>query len=140
MDTLRAFAMGQATMGREAMVFDWDKAARRIVESGAMDAEAGLRADWEWTGGIIFANGEPTTAHYTYLSSTWAVPELQLDGVREPCFRMESQSPGWNSATKWPESALAVLRGEPCPVAALPPAYGIPDADFEEVQTERTSK
>lgn len=103
------------------MVFDWDEAARRIVASGDTVASAGLRADWEFTGGDIFADGKPYLDSYTYLASTWATPEIEIDGVRSACFRMMSDSPGWDEHTKWPESALAILRGdasESAPAAA----------------------
>ena len=46
---------------------------------------------------------------YTYLSSTWAVPELDMDGEIVDCYRMEHEVPGWNSNTKWPQSALDIL-------------------------------
>lgn len=72
MNTLEAFAMGEAHRGRELMVFDWNEAARRIKASGCSEASAGLRDDWEWTGGLIFSDGEPCTTEYTYLASTWA--------------------------------------------------------------------
>ena len=52
------------------------------------------------------------TDTYTYLSSTWAVPELKCDDKVYPCFCMESEKPEWDHATKWPESAIAILRGE----------------------------
>jgi hypothetical protein len=111
MDTLRAFAMGQANKDKGVMVFDWDKAARRIRETNAHTACAGLRDDWEWTGGTIYASREPID-EYTYLASTWAVPELELDGKIEECYRMQSEVPDWGPDTKWPESALKILRGE----------------------------
>ena len=111
MDTLRAFAMGQANKDKEQMVFDWDKAARLIKDHGAKNASAGLRSDWEWTGGSILTEGEPDMEAYTYLSSTWAVPEIEIDGVLYDCYRMASEVPDWDEKTKWPESALAILRG-----------------------------
>ena len=46
---------------------------------------------------------------YTYLASTWAVPELDMDGDIVECFRMEHEVPGWDSKTKWPKSALNIL-------------------------------
>lgn len=112
MDTIRAFAMGQANRDREMMVFDWDRAARRIRETGAREASAGLRDDWEYTGGGIFQDGKPDFESYTFLASTWAVPEIDLDGIVEECYRMESEVPGWGAGTKWPDSALALLEGE----------------------------
>lgn len=104
--------MGQANRGKPLMVFDWDKAARMIKEIGAKYASAGLSGDWEWTGGSILSGGEPDMESYTYLSSTWAIPELYIDGDYYECYRMEDEVPGWDSDTKWPESALQILRDE----------------------------
>lgn len=112
MDSLKAFAIGRATRGKEPMVFDWDKAARIIRERGAQSASAGLRDDWEWTGGVILSGGKPYTEDYTYLASTWAVPELEVDGKIIDCYRMKSEVPEWDCATKWPASALAILNAE----------------------------
>ena len=108
MDTFSAFAMGQANQGRELMVFDWDKAATLIKERGAQKASAGLSGDWEYTGGCIWDNGKPAD-DYTYLSSTWATPEIEIDGEIIECFRMQSEVPDWGSDTKWPQSAKNIL-------------------------------
>lgn len=109
MDSISAFAMGDANRGREEMVFDLDKAARLIVERNATHASAGLRSDWDWTGGDIFRDGQIVTDDYTYLASTWATPEIDIDGDVIDCFRMESETPGWNSGTKWPASAREIV-------------------------------
>ena len=109
MNTLKAFAMGDANRGKEMMVFDWDKAAKRIAAVRPESASAGLRDDWEWTGGRIYLNGKPVRSEYTFLASTWATPELEMDGKVEPCYRMESKVPNWDSGTKWPNSALKIL-------------------------------
>lgn len=47
MDTMRAFAMGEANRGNEMMVFDWEKAARLIAERKPGIAGAGLEFDWD---------------------------------------------------------------------------------------------
>jgi len=112
MNTMEAFAMGEAHRGCELMVFDWNEAARRIKASGCSDAYAGLRGDWEYTGGTIFLDGKPYFKGYTYLASTWAVPELEIDGKIEPCYKMQSETPGWGSDTKWPQTALMILNME----------------------------
>jgi hypothetical protein len=104
-----AFAMGEANREKEMMVFDWDEAAKRIKKSGCKTASAGLRAYWVYTGGTIFEDEKPVFDQYTYLSSTWAVPELNLDGEIVPCYKMESELPGFNAITKWPKSALKIL-------------------------------
>lgn len=108
MGTSSAFARGMANRGREMKVFDWDKAARLIKESGCKEASAGLSQDWEYTGGCIFKDGKPDLDSYTYLASTWATPELELDDEIVDCYIMESQTT-WNESTKWPESALKIL-------------------------------
>lgn len=110
MDTLSAFVNGAANLGKESMVFDWDKAARLIAERKPNVASAGLQSDWEWTGGQIYSDGQPTTDDYTYLASTWATPEIDIDGEVFDCFKMESETDGWGSDTKWPASALAILK------------------------------
>ncbi len=109
MDTLKAFAMGDANRGKELMVFDWDKAAKRIAKVRPEIASAGLRGDWEWTGGVIYRDENPVRDECTYLASTWATPELEMDGDVEPCYRMQSEVPHWGSDTKWPDSALKIL-------------------------------
>lgn len=110
MDTLSAFAMRQANRGRECKVFDWDKAARLIAESGARHAEAGLSEDWWWTGGDILADGLPVSERVcVYLASTWATPVLVLDGDEVECWRMQSETPDWDADTWWPDSAKALL-------------------------------
>jgi hypothetical protein len=113
MDTMMAFVMGEANRSKEQMVFDWDKAISMIVENGMKNAAAGLRGDWNWTGGCIFRDGKPVDKDdtYTYLASTWAVPEIDIEGVGVfECYRMQSEVPDWDSDTYWPESAIEVLR------------------------------
>ena len=115
MDTLAAFARGQAAKGNPVKVFDWDEAATRIKAAGAQTASAGLEGDWEWTGGEILRDGRPVPAEdtYVYLASTWAIPELAIDDeLPSPCWKFEADTDGWDSGTYWPDSALAILRGE----------------------------
>lgn len=108
---MKAFMIGEANRGKEMMVFDWLKAAQLIVERKPSEARAGLQSDWEWTGGSIFADGKiiPKDETYTFLASTWATPELELDGEVMDCFRMESEVPGWDAYTYWPDEAMAIL-------------------------------
>lgn len=110
MDTMKVFARGEASKDNKVMVFDWDKAARLIRKHKPRVAEAGLQADWEGTGGVIFENGKPVTDSYTYLASAWAAPQIELDGEAQDCFVMRSKTK-WDSGTKWPKSALALLEG-----------------------------
>jgi hypothetical protein len=112
MDSLEAFALGQANRDKELMVFDWEKAAKLIKQKGEKNASAGLRNDWEWTGGMIFTNGKPDMDDYTYLASTWAIPELEINGEIFECYKMQSDRPGWDSDTKWPKTALRILGKE----------------------------
>lgn len=113
MNSIAAFAMGQANRGNELKVFDWDKAAKLIKESKTDYASAGLDEDWEWTGGVIYEDNEPVMDAYTYLSSTWATPKLYINGDFIDCYKMAHEVPNWNAETKWPESALKILnKGE----------------------------
>ena len=111
MDTLSAFAMGEANRGRPLMVFDWNKAAELIKERGAKTASGGLSGDWEYTGGRILEDGMPVPVEdtYTYLASTWATPELEIDGEIIECYQMEDEVPDWGAKTYWPQSALDIL-------------------------------
>lgn len=111
MDTMTALLMGEMNRHKEQMVFDWDKAARLIAEKKPKLASAGLRGDWEYTGDDIYAAGEPIKNCHTFLASTWAVPELSLDGWIIECYRMQHEVPKWNAVTSWPDSALAILDG-----------------------------
>jgi hypothetical protein len=104
----------EANKDNELMVFDWDKAATIIKDTSSQTASAGLRDCWEPTGGEIFKNGKPVPHDEThvYLASIWAVPELKLEnGDIVPCFKMQPNTPGWDSYTYWPESALQILNG-----------------------------
>ncbi|OPY81414.1 MAG: hypothetical protein A4E65_01155 [Syntrophorhabdus sp. PtaU1.Bin153] len=114
MDSISAFIRGAVNSHKELMVFDWEKAAQIIKEKGARYASAGLREDWEWTGGEIFRDGKPLNREdtYTFLASTWAVPELEVQGEIIPCYRMQSETPGWNAETFWPTEALAIVEAE----------------------------
>lgn len=114
MNSLLAFAMAEQARaaGAELMVFDWDKAAQIIRDTSAKHAYAGLRDDWEYTGDTIYEDGQPVKNCDTYLASVWAVPELEVNGEVIPCYRMESAAPGWGAKTKWPASALAILRAD----------------------------
>lgn len=109
MDTMSAFAMGEANRGKELKVFDWNKAAEIIKEKGCKNAAAGLSGDWEWTGGSILQGGKIPEDSYTYLASTWATPELEIDGEIIDCYKMQSETDGWDSDTFWPDSAKKIL-------------------------------
>lgn len=109
MNSVLAFMLGEATRQKPLMVFDWNKAATLIKERKPSVACAGLSNDWEWTGGTIFENGKPNLESYTYLASTWARPELELDGESFACWVYQTESPEWDSGTKWPQSALDIL-------------------------------
>ena len=117
MDTMSAFLRGQsaAACGAKHKVFDWDKAARLIKEKNPRVASAGLSGDWEYTGGVIYTKEESIDAkEYTYLSSNWAIPELELDGITIDCYVSDTEEDNpnkWNDNTSWPQSALDILKG-----------------------------
>jgi hypothetical protein len=111
MDTIQAFAMGEAHRYDPMRVFDWDKAAETIKKLRPSVAAAGLQGDWEYTGGEIFRDGKINRKSYTYLASTWAIPELCIDGVFIECWRWMDETK-WNEYTKWPKSAVKILEME----------------------------
>lgn len=118
MDSMSAYLIGQKNRDKELMVFDWHKAANIAKHNKNATISAGLANDWKWTGGLIFDNGEPVPSDdtYVYLASTWATPEIEVNGNREDCYIMESDSDGWDSDTYWPDSALNILATkEPIP-------------------------
>ena len=100
--------------GKKRRVFDWDKAARLIRDRQPSVAEAGLAEDWNNTGGVIYEQGRPLGhgESYTYLSSFWATPLLVMDGDEAPCFTDDDDDDSDHSGDRWPESALAILRGD----------------------------
>lgn len=111
MDSLQAFARGEAARasGSAMRVFDWDKAARILKERSPTTAEAGLSGDLEWTGGTIWEGCKPTTESYTFLASCWATPILIIDDEEIECWTY-MEGTGWDADTKWPESALAIVK------------------------------
>lgn len=107
MDTLIAFARGEAARAAGAKkVFDWNKVAEYIRDNKPVCVVSGLASDMEWTSGCIWKDGKPV-CEYTYLSSCWATPIFDADCHSQACFTDESS--GWDNATSWPESALAIL-------------------------------
>lgn len=104
-----------ANQDKSLMVFDWDKAARRIKEKNTKCASAGLSEDWCHTGGCIWDDGiVPEEDTYVYLASTWATPELDLgEECNEACFIMEKDVPNdWGKdfpKIYWPKSARKII-------------------------------
>lgn len=122
MDSMSAFAMGQANRGKPLKVFDWNKAATLIKKYGATNARAGLERDWGYTGGTILTDGKPVIDDYTYLASTWATPQIEINDEEIDCYIMEDKVPEeWfesikgrdknHAHIKWPKSALDILKG-----------------------------
>jgi len=107
---LRKAARGQATKDSRSRVFDWVGAAKRVVAEKPANVGAGLGLDWSFTGGTIYADGEPVLDEYTYLSSNWAIPEIDCDGDVEPCWVWQD-TVEWDADTTWPPEALAILKG-----------------------------
>jgi hypothetical protein len=114
MDTMRAFQnnMNAQANGATMRVFDWERAACRILEIKPQEASAGLGEDWEYTGGTIYRDGEAVTDSYTYLASTWAIPELDMDGEVEECWRWMDDKCKWDADTMWPYEALRILKNK----------------------------
>lgn len=95
--------------------FDWVRAARLIADHPESTFRAGLGSDWDYTGGTIWENGKPVPHEdtYTYLASTWAIPEIEIDGKRIPCWKLEDRPVYSMDHTYWPDEALRIVRHEP---------------------------
>lgn len=104
--SLMARAFSNYNRGRR--VFDWDKAARLIVQKSPEVVDAGLLENFTSTADTIYKDGKPRLEHHAYLASTWATPVIYLDDLPVRCSRMDYE--GWSS--EWPESALAILKGK----------------------------
>lgn len=114
MDTLLAIELNRRAKEAKsrARVFDWNKAAKLIKDRKPKFANAGLKDDWEWTGGVIFLNGGIVRDSYTFLQSNWAEPQITLDnGDPISCWVYADTVP-WDAQTKWPDSALDILPEE----------------------------
>jgi hypothetical protein len=113
LSTAECFAMSEANADEEPKVFDWITAAKIIALRKPKIAQAGLAGDWSNTAGIIYtADGIPSQdENYTFLSSVWATPQLDLDGERITCWLYKADSPGgaWDSDTHWPDEAKTIL-------------------------------
>jgi hypothetical protein len=113
LSTAECFAMSEAYANKEPKVFDWITAAKIIALRKPKIAQAGLAGDWSNTAGTIYtADGIPRQDDsYTFLSSVWATPQLDLDGQRITCWLYKSDSPGgaWDSETYWPDEAKTIL-------------------------------
>lgn len=115
MDSMSAFAMGRAARaaGAEGKVFDWERAARILVERHPNVAVAGLAEDMEWTSATVWRNGAPAPDRDgAYLFSLWATPILEIDGESIECWLRPKDAKGWSDDTWWPPEALAIVRGE----------------------------
>lgn len=112
MDSMLAFARGEANQGKPQMVFDWDKAVKIILANGYKNCGAGLDSDFEYTAGMILVDGKPYDEDYTYLASTWATPQLiiysdydgGIDDYEEviDCYIMDRETT-YHSDTEFPE-------------------------------------
>lgn len=121
MTNLDNLFIGLAEIKRECRerVFDWDKAAKIILERKPYEAWAGLGGDFGNTGDVIYEENNIVTGGYTYLSSYWATPKLLLmdentlgfeDGEHIPCWKWKDETE-WDAHTVWPQSAVNILKG-----------------------------
>lgn len=108
MDTFRAFARGMASRGNRVKVFDWDKAAKICRKNlNAEEIRAGLHLDMEYTATTIMVRGDIVVGG-GYLSSTWAIPVIEIDGVEQECWTWADETE-WDEDTMWPDSARKIL-------------------------------
>lgn len=91
-------------------VFDWDKAAQIIVDNNVQNASAGIGDDHD-TWGPILRDGKPVDEKKAsvYLGSIWAHPCLLTECDFYECWKLNSETPGWDAETYWPDSAMKIL-------------------------------
>lgn len=97
--------------GQLQKTFDWDKAAKILKERNVKDASAGLLEDWMYTSGIILEDGKPKK-EYTYLSSAWATPVLEIINEDDAEELIECYVEGdckFDSDTNWPKSSRDIF-------------------------------
>jgi hypothetical protein len=103
MDTMvgHGLAVAAQARGDSLMVFDWVRARRLLTESGVNSAVAYLASDYEWTAGAIWLGGAPSNEEYRYLSSMWAKPMLEYNGIEVECWvYAEAYEGTWSN--DWP--------------------------------------
>lgn len=99
---------------KDYKVFDWAKAAKLITEHCMIGSyfdtkkivEAGLMEDWSCTSGPVFSKGNIVEEEdtYTYLSSSWATPILDIDGEEHECWVYATETEH-DEDSYWPEDA-----------------------------------
>ena len=103
MESMLAFTQTCINKDKPKMFFDWKKAIEIIKEKRPQQAKAGLRDDWEYSGIIIYRNGKFIDREdiFINLSSTFATPELYVDGKIIECFyyKEETFTPQENKKT-----------------------------------------
>ena len=90
-------------------VFDWNMAARLIKELNPLYAFAGLLEDFNYTGGLIYANGQTIYDNKCWLSSNWATPILLTDRTLHNCY-IEQEENILDPKLLWPTEALEILK------------------------------
>lgn len=113
---IQGFTENVGGNSKDFKAFDWVKAAKLIKKTikkhPGLIAEAGLQGDWNFTGGVIFEEGQPVSESYTYLQSNWAVPCLLLswDGECQREIECYESDGKYNSDSKWCDESLQILK------------------------------
>lgn len=79
---------------------DWQKAQKIIDENPNSVIYAGLMEDWNYTSGLIFANGEYYNG-YVFGASCWATPIVDVDGEEIECWTYEKTKEGSGRPIWW---------------------------------------
>ena len=100
---------GRASRNNPMRYFDWDEAARRIVQANGKNVFVMLDKDRAANCAVIVKEGVVVLDDDDcYQGSTWDIPTLGIDGEEKPCWTMDKQ---WFGARAWwPESALQIMR------------------------------
>ena len=95
MDSMEAMMRAEQARaaGDKFKVYDYKKAKRLIELHSPAVASLGIAEDWDWTGMEVYESGHflvdlnagPAIAGIN--GSIWGTPQLEMDGVRQDCFK-----------------------------------------------------
>ena len=79
---------------------DWQKVQQIVNENPDAVIYAGLREDWGYTSGLIYAKGKYYNG-YVYGESCWATPIVDVDGKEIECWTHEETKEGHRKPHWW---------------------------------------
>lgn len=110
----RAFKRGRESIKNEMKIFNWESAAKFIVENRPEVAAMSLNGDYEISYREIYRGGKIVTHHKDialFCGSTWATPVFVANDKVYECYLPASQTKH-KQKTYWPKEAREILEKE----------------------------